>query len=79
MKYALIFVLILAFAACPQSMDAPRIKPLSACGISCTTSSQCDGLGSCHVCGVNGRCASGLPAEPLQLDAGIDAAGGTAP
>lgn len=67
--------LLLALAACtPQATDTPRIVPKSACGVPCTTTSQCDSIGNCRVCGVTGKCGVGLPAEPLS-----DAATGISP
>lgn len=70
----LAIALIAGCSLSPQATDTPRIVPKAACGTPCTTTSQCDSIGTCRYCGVRGQCGAGLPADPLQLDAGTDAA-----
>lgn len=64
-------ILLFALAACSPAAD---ITPHASCGTPCTTSQQCaDTFTSCRYCSIDGRCSSILPADPIGVDAGVDA------
>ena len=67
MKY-----LALLIGAALGCSDPAAIHP-SACGLPCSGSFDCrvtDPLGACSRCGPDGRCGTGVIADPPDVDAG---------